>query len=385
MKELFLLNPEYTYLNHGSFGACPKMIFNDYQHWQLELELEPVNFITNTGVKQLDISKAALANYISCDPEDLIYVTNPSYAMNIVAKSLDLKEGDEILSTNLEYGAMDRTWNYYCKKTGAKYIRQQITLPVRSHDEIIDQFWKGLTKNTKAIFISHITSTTGMILPVEEICIKAKELGLLTIVDGAHVPGHIPLDLSSLQADIYTGACHKWLLTPKGCSFLYVRKQYQDEFDPLIISWGYDSDTPGPSRFVDYHQYQGTRDFSAFLTVPKALEFFNQYNWTDVAAHCRSVVQNNNQEIASILNTHLLCPNNDEHLGQMCSIPVQTSDPVLLKQTLFNQYKIEIPVMTSELGTFIRFSVQAYTTQDELNYLKQSLQEIISKTDLIKT
>jgi isopenicillin-N epimerase len=282
LRSQFLLNPDITYLNFGSFGACPAPIFEDYQRWQRELEWEPVQFITANGLQYLQQSRETLAAYIHCGADDIVYTTNPSYAVNIIAKSFPLVPGDEILSTDLEYGACDRTWNYYCKKAGAKYIRQPITLPVVSKEKLIEDFFKGLTSRTKAIFISQITSATALVLPVKEICAIARQKGLITIVDGAHVPGHLSVDLSTLQADIYTGACHKWMLTPKGCSFLYVKSELQDLFDPLLISWGYESDSPSHSRFLDYHQLQGTRDFSAFLTVPRAIQFLQEHDWPAV-------------------------------------------------------------------------------------------------------
>ena len=141
LKSQFLLRPDITYLNFGSFGACPKPVFKDYQDWQLLLESEPVQFIADLGPSRLKTSREALAGYINCNADDVVYVTNPTYAINIIAKSLDLKEGDEILSTDLEYGALDRTWNYYCRQKKAKYVRQPISLPVTSKDAIIEQFW----------------------------------------------------------------------------------------------------------------------------------------------------------------------------------------------------------------------------------------------------
>src|ERR1700739_3935041 len=251
LKSQFLLNTDITYLNFGSFGACPRPIFEEYQRYQLELETEPVQFIAVNGPVYLKKSREALAQYINCNADDLVYVTNPSYAKNIIAKSLKLNAGDEVLSTNIEYGALDRTWNYYCKKAGAKYVRQPITLPLVSKEKFIEDFFKGLTAKTKAIFISQITSTTALIFPVKEICEIAKAKGLFTIVDGAHVPGHIPLNLAELKADVYTGACHKWMCTPKGCSFLYIKKEFQELFDPLVVSWGYESAFPSSSRFLD--------------------------------------------------------------------------------------------------------------------------------------
>lgn len=379
LKDDFLLSEEYTHLNHGSFGACPKPIFEDYQKWQLALERDPVDFFVNRGNEQLQISKTALADYINCDPDDLVFTTNPTYAINIIAKSLALNPGDEILATNHEYGALDRTWNYYCEKAGAKYIQQEIPIPVSSKAEIIESFWKGYSQNTKAIFISQITSMTAQIFPVKEICERAKELGLLTIVDGAHVPGHIPLDLSDLKADIYAGACHKWMLTPKGCSFLYATKEVQNDFDPVIISWGYKAEFPGKSNFLDYHQLQGTRDYSAFLTVPAAIDYLNSNNWTEVSALAKQMILDNYQDLCDIFGTQPIVPVNSEHLGQICSIPVPIDDPMILKKPLFEQYKIEIPVFKLREHVFMRLSTQAYVSQTDIDYLKTALKELKSQ------
>jgi isopenicillin-N epimerase len=383
LKSQFLINPDITYLNFGSFGACPKPIFEDYQKWQLELETEPVRFIAVNGIKYLKQSRKALAQYINCDADDVVYVTNPSYAINIVAKSLKLDAGDEVLSTNLEYGALDRTWNYYCKKAGAKYVRQPISLPLISKEKFIEDFFKGLSEKTKVIFISQITSATALIFPVKEICEIAKSKGLLTVVDGAHVPGHISLDLSKLQADVYTGACHKWMCTPKGCSFLYVKKEFQKLFDPLVVSWGYESAAPSHSQFLDYHQMQGTRDFSAFLTIPKTIEFLKENDWEKVAADCRQLAHSNYLRFCDLFNTKPLCPVTDEFLGQMCSMPIKTSQHEQLHQLFFEKYKIEIPVMKQDDLVFLRYSINAFNEQKDLDYLYDALKEIIATTDLI--
>lgn len=385
LKSQFLLDPDITYLNFGSFGACPKPIFEDYQKWQLEIEREPVQFMTVDGARYLKSSRQALARYINCNEDDLVFVTNPSYGINIIAKSLNLQPGDEVLSTNLEYGALDRTWNYYCKKSGAKYVRQEISLPLVSKEQFIIDFFKGLTSKTKAIFISQITSATALLFPVKEICEMAKSKGLFTMVDGAHVPGHIPLDIEALQADVYTGACHKWMCAPKGCSFLYVKKEWQHLFDPLIISWGYESVRPSDSQFLDYHQLQGTRDYSAFLTIPKTIEFLKENNWPEVASECRQIARSNYMRFCDLLNTKPLCPVNDEFLGQMCSIPVATSQPEKLQQLLFEKYRIEIPVMRQGEQLLIRYSIQAFNSQQDLDKLYDALEEIIAEALLIGT
>lgn len=384
LKDQFSLNPDITFLNFGSYGACPKPIMQDLRKWQDEMEYEPVQFIKFRFAENHRKSRQALAEFIHCNADDLVYVPNPTYAMNIIAKSLKLNPGDEILSTDLEYGAMDRTWNYYCKKSGAKFVRQEIYLPIISKEMFLKNFWSGYSENTKAVFISHITSTTALKLPVKEICEEAKRRGLLTIVDGAHVPGHIPLDLRELEADIYTGACHKWMMTPKGSSFLFVKKEFQEQFDPLVISWGYESDAPSNSKFLDYHEQQGTRDFTAFLTIPRAIEFMKENDWTTVSKHCAELAQSNYKRFCDLFNTLPLCPINNDWLGQMCSVPIKTSKLDKLKSLLYDKYKIEIPVMPQGKNTFLRYSIQAYNTQKDLDTLYYVLEEILSATDIFR-
>ena len=225
---------------------------------------------------------------------------------------------------------------------------------------------------------------TATIFPVKEICERAKDLGLLTIVDGAHVPGHIPLDLQELKADVYTGACHKWMLTPKGCSFLYITPEFQNDFDPVLISWGFDADVPGKSKFLDYHQLQGTRDYSAFLTVPKAIEFLNENNWEEVSKQAKQLILDNYKDLCDLFGTEPICPVTSEFLGQICSVPVNISSESELKNTLFQKYKIEIPVFQLRDMVFMRLSTQAYVSQEDVDYLKDAIREIKETTDIIR-
>ncbi|MBK9224264.1 MAG: aminotransferase class V-fold PLP-dependent enzyme [Flavobacterium sp.] len=383
MKSQFLLDPEITFLNHGSFGACPKPIFENYQYWQLELEREPVQFIQKNSAQYLKTSKDALANYIGCSSDDFFYTTNPTVAVNTVLRSLNLEEGDEVLTTNHEYGAMDRTWSYFSKKKGIKYIRQSISLPILSKEQILNEFWSGYTSKTKIIFISHISSVTALVFPVKEICEKARELGLITIIDGAHVPGQLDLNIQQLNPDFYTGALHKWMLAPKGVSFLYVKKTFQNSIDPLVVSWGYESESPSNSQFLDYHQHQGTRDISAFLTIPKAIEFLRVNNWEERAASCRKLIRDNYNKFCELLNSKPICPITSEFLVQMCSIPIRTTKPLELKETLFHKYKIEIPVMKLEDKFFLRIAINGYNSQQDLEILQEALEDIIENSDLI--
>lgn len=384
MKDQFLLNPDITYLNFASFGACARPVFEDYQKWQLELETEPVQFIAVNSTHYLKNSRKALGEYIHCHEDDLVFTPNPSYAINIITKSLKLAPGDEILSTDLEYGAMDKTWSHYCKQTGAVYVRQHISLPLTSKEQIISDFFKGLTPKTKVVFIGQITSATALILPVKEICKIAKEKGLLTIVDGAHVPGHIPLNLKELKADIYTGACHKWMMTPKGCSFLYVNKVNQVWIHPLVVNWGYESAMPSHSQFQDYHELQGTRDISAFLTVQKALDFMNEHQWEQRSAACRKMVLEHAPRFFELLHSKPLAPLSGEFIGQMISIPVMTKEPETLQRLLFTDYKIEVPLMRLGDNTYLRYSIQAFNTEEDLDRLYRALENILKTTSLIQ-
>lgn len=384
MKQLFLLDPSITFLNHGSFGACPKPVFDEYQRLQLELENEPVYFIQKKAAVYLKKAKEKLSKYIGCQPEDFFFTPNPTVAINTVMRSLNLQPGDEILSTNHEYGAMDRTWAYFCKKTGAKYVRQTISMPVVSKEQLLEDFWKGYNSNTKVIFINQISSATALIFPVVEICKKAQELGLITIVDGAHVPGHISLNIEEMNADFYTGTLHKWMLAPKGSSFLYVKKEFQDDLDPLVVSWGYDNEFIAQTQFLDYHEYQGTRDISSFLCTPKVVDFLEENNWKEITENCKQIVLDNYQRFCDLLSTTPICPITKEFLGQMASIPVRTDEPQKLKELLFEKYQIEIPVMPLNGDFYIRYSINAYNSQEELDRLYEVLKEIIATTNLIK-
>ena len=385
LKDQFLLRKDIHFLNFGSFGATPKPIFDHYQEWQKVLEAEPVQFIAFDGYENLATSRAALAKFIHVDDkDDLVYVTNPSYAVNMIAKSFPLEEGDEILATDIEYGACDRTWDYYCEKKKAIYKRQKINLPITTKEQFIEDFFAGLTPKTKAIFISHITSATALIFPVKEICAIAKSKGLITIVDGAHAPAHIDLKINELEVDFYIAACHKWMMAPKGASFLYAHKSVQSLCEPLVVSWGYKALKPSHSHFLDYHQMIGTRDFSAFLTVPKCISFMNEHNWPDVAKTSRETVITNAPLFYTLLGTQPISPLTNEWIGQMISIPIHTKEPELLQRTLFKEFNIEIPIMRQGNDIYMRYSINAFNTPQDLDALYSALVTIIQTTDLIE-
>lgn len=385
LKDQFLIRPDITYLNFGSFGACSKPVFQRYQQFQLELEQEPVQFITSTGLQYLKESRRALGNYINAHEDDLVFVVNPSYAVNIVAKSFPLKAGDEVLATHVEYGACDKTWNYYCKKAGASYKRYPIRFPIESKKDFIQQFASGINDKTKLIFISQITSTTALRFPVEEICLLAREKGIPIFVDGAHAPGQVSVDLQKMDPDFYTGACHKWMMTPKGCSFLYVKKEWQNRIDPLVVSWGYDTLFPSSSQFLDYHQTQGTRDFSAFLTVPHAIQFMKEHNWEEVSAYYRKMTIGHAAGFCELLGSNPIAPVNEDFTLQMYSAEIKTSQPEKLHQHFFDEYAIQIPVMRQDDKVYLRYSLNAFNSEEDLDRLFEAIQQIKRKTNLIES
>ncbi|HEU4497249.1 MAG TPA: aminotransferase class V-fold PLP-dependent enzyme [Flavobacterium sp.] len=384
MKQHFLLDPSVIYLNHGSFGACPKEVFAEYQRLQLELENEPVQFIQKKGRVYLEEAKNRLADFVKCEAGDFFFTPNPTVAINTIMRSLNLSPGDEILATDHEYGAIDKTWEFFSKKTGVKYIRQNITLPIISKEQILEDFWKGYTPKTKAVFLNQISSATALLFPVKEICEKAKELGLMTIIDGAHVPGHIALDIQELDPDFYTGTLHKWMLAPKGSSFLYVKKKFQNEISPLVVSWGYNNEIIEKSLFLDCHEYQGTRDISAFLCTPKVIEFLETHNWKKISEKSKAIVRENYKRFCDLLHTEPICPVTDEFLGQMASIPINAKNPFKLKEVLFEQFAIEIPVMFLNNASYLRYSINGYNSQEDLDALYAALEAILAKTDLLE-
>jgi len=380
LSPLFLLDPEITFLNHGSFGACPAPVFDVYQRWQRQLEARPVEFLDRQMSERMTESRATLATFLNCPPANLVYFPNPTTALNMVAKNLMLQSGDEILTTDHEYGALDRTWGYVCEQMGARYIQRSIPLPLTTPESFVDVFWAGVTPRTRVIFISHITSPTALIFPVAEICRLAREAGILCIVDGAHAPGQIPLDLARIDADIYVGACHKWLMSPKGAALLYARPEVQKWLDPLVVSWGYDPEPGFGSglRFIDYHEWQGTRDLAAFLSVPAAIEFQEANAWNQVRERCYRLARSARQSLLEITGFPAICPDDLGWFRQMFAVRLPEIDEVEFKQRLFDEYGIEVPLLRWQGQPYLRVSIQGYNCQDDIEVLLTALEELMA-------
>ena len=380
LKAQFLLDPDVVFLNHGSFGACPRPVFEVYQRWQRELERQPVEFLGRRANDLLAEARAALAAYVGAAPNDLVYFANPTTAVNMAARSLALQPGDEILTTDHEYGAMDRTWRFLCGKTGARYVRRAMPAPFTTADDFVEMFWAGVTERTRVIFISHLTSSTALIFPVEMLCRRARAAGILTVIDGAHAPGQLPLRLAELGVDIYVGACHKWLMAPKGAGFLYARPEVQARLEPLVVSWGWEGETPGPSPFIDVHEWQGTRDLAAFLTLPAAIRFQAERGWEQVRAECHTLVCETRARIDALTGLEPLCPDSAAWLGQMATIRLPPVDSVALKARLYAEYRVEVPLVRWAEADFVRVSIQGYNTRADVDTLVTALSHLLPQT-----
>ena len=376
LKKFFLLDRSITFLNHGSFGATPKPVFDEYQRWQRELEHQPVEFLGRRFAGLMRTAREALADYLGTSAGNLIFAQNVTIALNVVARSLELGAGDEVLSTHHEYGAMDRTWRFLSKERGFTYINQVVD--ISSPDAFVDSFWRGVTSNTKVIFLSHITSPTATIFPIETLIQRARAQGILAVIDGAHAPGQIPLHLDALDADFYGGNLHKWLCAPKGAGFLYARPEVQHLLKPLVVSWGYEAEAPGDSQFIDYNEWWGTRDVSAFLAVPKAIQFQQDQNWAEVRAACHRLAVETWQRIHDLTGETPLHSDPEPWFAQMAvaTLPAD-SDLVALKSRLYDEHHIEIPLIAWNEKKLIRLSVQGYNSRRDMDKLLSALNTLL--------
>jgi isopenicillin-N epimerase len=378
LKDEFLLDPAITYLNHGSFGATPRAVMKTYQDWQLMLERQPVEFLGRRFNELMYSSRAVLAEYLGTQAANVVYAQNVTIALNIVTRSLELGPGDEVLATDHEYGAMDRAWRFMAAQNGFTYINRPIKLPLETAGQFVEDFWGGVTPHTRVIFLSHITSPTAIIFPVEEIVRRAREAGIITVVDGAHGPGQLPLSLNELGVDFYGANLHKWLCAPKGAGFLYARPEMQELLKPLVVSWGYESDTPSGSSFIDQHEWWGTRDPAAFLSVQAAIRFQDEHLWERVKTACHKLAGEALREISELSGQAPLHNGDDHWYGQMAAavLPPRT-DAEALKSRLYDEYQIEVPIFEWNGHKLVRVSVQGYNCREDIDRLLEALKQLL--------
>ncbi|MCA9838528.1 MAG: aminotransferase class V-fold PLP-dependent enzyme [Trueperaceae bacterium] len=381
MREHFMLDPEVIFLNHGSFGATPRVVFETYQNWQRQLEHQPVKFLGREVSNYLKEAREALGTYLNVPANDLIYVPNATFGVNIVARSLNLKEGDEVLTCDQEYGACNNAWTFLSQKKGFSYLKAALPTPVESNEAIIEALWEKVNERTKVIYLSHITSPTALILPIKEICHRARREGILTLIDGAHAPGQLELDLSDIAPDFYTGNCHKWLCSPKGAGFLYSRNDCQDLIEPLVVSWGWTREPrhSAGSIYLDNFNWTGTNDPAGYLSVPSAIAFQAEHDWQSHRQACHKRLSETLEAIEQLTGQKTFYPIGSSFYRQLAiaALP-DLDDPETFKNVLYDKYRIEIPV-TQHLGrNYVRISVQAYTSSSDLEALVNALAELLA-------
>jgi isopenicillin-N epimerase len=378
--DQFLLRPGITFFNHGSFGACPRSVFETYQGWQRKLEEQPVEFLGRRINDLLAEARARLATYLGTQANSLVYVPNATYGVNIVARSLELGPGDEVLATNHEYGAADRAWRFTCQRRGVRYINQPLALPADDAEALVEQLWAGVTGRTRVIFLSHITSPTALILPVAEICRRARERGIVTVIDGAHAPGQIDLALDKLGADFYTGNCHKWLCNQRASGFLYSRPEVRDLLQPLVVSWGWEPNEVREDAFQWMFEWMGTHNPAAYLTVPTAIEWQAEHNWPAVRAACHELLLEASHRIAALSDLPQISPDTTEWWSQMRTIPLPPCNLTALKDRLWDEYQVEIPMVGWNGGHYIRVSIQCYNSPNDVDRLVEGLKQLLPET-----
>ncbi len=378
LRDEYMLDPEIAFLNHGFVGATPRAVFEANLARQREFEREPVDFISRFASGRLAAARAGLAAYVDADPDDLVFTTNGTVGLNMVARSLELGPGDELLMTDHEHGGIVRLFQYLAERRGFTLVMRTVPLPVTTHADFVEQFMAGVTERTRAILISHMAAPSALVLPVAEVCRRARELGIVTVIDGAHGPGQLPLSLRTIDPDFYVGILHKWLCAPKTCAFLYVRRDRQERLDPLVVSWGWRPEAPGVSRFIDENEWQGSRDLSPFLTVPDAIAFQQAHDWERVQAACRALAASAQQAISAMFGLGLYHPPTAEWQGQMaCARLPDRVVPALLQHRLRFEYLIDVSVERFSGAPRVRISVQGYNTPDDVDRLLVALRALV--------
>jgi isopenicillin-N epimerase len=358
VKELFLLDPSVVYLNHGAYGACPRPVFEAYQRFQRELEREPIEFLSleRSLAERLEEARLSLSAYVGSPAGDLAFFANATSGLNAAVRSLRLRPGDEVLVGDTEYGAMDILWRFVAARTGATVVHAAF-----------EQLEPG--PRTRAVFCSHVEWSSGRVNDVSMLCAAAREAGALSIVDGAHAPGQLDLDLSAVGADIYAGNCHKWLSAPKGSGFLYARPETQGWIEPLVVSWDWIDEATFPNR----HRWQGTQDLSALLAVPAAIAFQAEHDWPSVRARCHEL-------LARVRDESGLEPLTDRFVQMLALRLPPGVDGAALKRELWERHRIEVPVFELGGGWVMRVSIQAYNDDADVDALLTAVKAASSRS-----
>ena len=381
---LWPLDPAVTFLNHGSYGACPRAVLDHQAALRAEMEAEPVRFLGRELDDRLDAARVAVAAFVGADADDVAFVANATGGVNAVLRSLRFSAGDELLTTDHAYQACRNTLDYVAERTGARVVVATIPFPVAAPQAIVDTVLAEVTPRTRLALLDHITSPTGLVLPIERLVAEMAARGVETVVDGAHAPGMVPLDLRRLGAAYYSANCHKWLCTPKGSAFLWVRRDRQADVRPLTISHGATGERPGRSRFRLEFDWTGTQDPTAWLTVPMAIDYLGGLvpgGWPALMARNRALALQARQLICAAIGIAPACP--DEMIGSLASMILPDSvttdtrwrarDPI--QGRLFDGWGIEVPIMRwpRPPKRLVRISAQLYNHGEQYARLAEAL------------
>jgi len=370
-RDLFMLDPEVAFLNHGSFGAVPRPVFEFQSELRRELELEPVLFLARRLEGRLAKVRESIARYVHAESGDALgLVPNVTTGLNAVARSVDLRHGDEILLTDHEYGAKRIMWEEVAARAGAKVVVAQLPRPALTEDEIFDAIAARVTRRTRVLFVSHITSLSALVLPVARLCALARESGAVSVVDGAHAPGQIDLDVPAVGADVYAGNLHKWVCAPRGSAFVWATPGAQSWIRGPVISWEWS--WSGAGAFQGRFGWGGTTDPTALLSVPEAFRFQRRHSWPQVRRRCHrlalATIEALEAEAGAIpLAAPLL------RSPQMMAFSIPRADPVRVQRYLWQRHRIEIPGETFHDLALFRISVQAYTRDEDCERLVEAL------------
>jgi len=383
LAALWPLDRDVVFLNHGSFGACPTAVLRHQAALRAEMEAEPVRFLSRELDDRLGAARAALAAFVGADPDDLAFVTNATSGVNAVLRSRTFAAGDELLTTDHAYNACRNTLHFVAERAGARVVTVTLPVPVRAPDDVVEAVLAGVTPRTRLALIDHVTSPTALILPVERLTAELTARGVEVLIDGAHAPGMVPLSLATLGATYYSGNCHKWLCAPKGSAFLWTRREAQPGVRPLTISHGATAAHPGRSRFRLEFDWTGTTDPTAWLTVPRAIEYLGGLvpgGWPALMAANRALALEARRVVGAVAGTAPLCP--DAMVGSIAAVrlPDGTADvgwrrPDPLQARLYEGWRLEVPVMSWPAAPqrLVRVSAQLYNRPDHYERLAEAL------------
>jgi isopenicillin-N epimerase len=383
LAALWPLDRDVVFLNHGSFGACPSAVLRQQAALRDELEAEPVRFLSREIDDRLAAARKALAAFVGADPDDLASVVNATSGVNAVLRSRVFAANDELLVTDHAYNACRNTLNFVAERSGARVVVVTIPFPVGSPSEVVDAVLARVTPRTRLALLDHVTSPTGLILPVERLSAALRGRGVDVLIDGAHAPGMLPVNLSALGATYYSGNCHKWLCAPKGSAFLWTRRDRQLDVRPLTISHGANAVWPGRSRYRLEFDWTGTSDPTAWLTVPRAIEYLGGLlpgGWPALMARNHALAVDARRLLCEALDTPPPCP--DDMIGSLASLRLPDGDGEArwrrvdpLQRRLFEAWGIEVPVMSwpAPPRRLIRISAQLYNRREHYERLAQAL------------